>query len=407
MDSDGKMFKVCMITIKHSPFDDRLFYKEGRSLISNGYYVYITTAASRINEDYSKEYGNLKIEYIAVKTRSKVLNRVLALPMLFFKSLHTHADIYHSHEPETFPLAVLLKFFTGKRIIYDVYEYYPDVIPLSNGIYKYFLIFMTYIFEPLFCRFADGIITADSEIARRYIKFNKAVCTLYNFPCLDIFKPEAYKKEMAKKYKGKEVIIYVGGLSEVRGILELVKAVHNVSKKCPTVKLLLVGWFQEENFNKKCIEYIKSNDLGNNIELIGSVPHINIPEYIYSAQIGAVLLHPIQKFYKNIPTKQFEYMACKKPVVGSNLPTISQFINDAKCGILVNPTKIDEITDAILYLIEHPEEAKKMGENGRRAVLEKYNWKNEEEKLLNFYDKILEELSNENFCNRQNRTSET
>lgn len=383
------MTKVCMITIKHSPSDDRLFFKEGRSLISNGYYVYITTAVPKINEDYSKEYGNLKIEYIAVKTRSKVLNRVLALPMLFLRSLHTHADIYHSHEPETFTLAVILKIFTGKKIIFDVYEYYPDVISMSNGIYKYFLIFMIYIFEPLFCRFADGIITADGEIARRYNKFNKKVCTLYNFPCLDIFKPEAYNEELAQKYEGKKVIIYVGGLSEVRGIFELVKAVHNVSRKYSTVKLLLVGWYNEENFEKKCIEYIRSNNLEKNIELIGSVPHIKIPEYIYSSHIGAVLLHPIQKFYKNIPTKQFEYMVCSKPVVGSDLPPISRYINDAKCGILVNPTNIDEITDALLYLIEHPEEAKKMGESGRMAVLEKYNWKKEEEKLLTFYNKIL------------------
>jgi glycosyltransferase involved in cell wall biosynthesis len=380
--------KVCMITIKHSPFDDRLFYKESRSLLKNGYYVYIVGATNEDEKDV-ENYANLKIETFKIKTKSIIINRILALPMFFLKSLHTHADIYHSHEPETFLLAILLKIFTRKKIVYDAYEYYPDVIPLSKGLYKYFLIFITYLFEPLFCRFADGIITADSEIAKRYNKFNKNVCTLYNFPCLDIFKPQLNQKRASKKYKKQKVIIYVGGLSEERGIFELIKAVHIISKIHPSVKLLLVGWFGTKDFEKKCVEYIKSNNLERCVDFIGSVSHIEIPAYIYLANIGVVLLHPIPKFYKNIPTKQFEYMACNKPVIGSDLPPISKYVNDAKCGILVDPAKIDKIADAMLYLIKHPEEAKKMGENGRRAVIEKYNWGRMEEKLLKLYKVIV------------------
>ncbi len=384
------MTKVCMITIKHSPFDDRLFYKESRSLTSNGYYVHIVSASSGMGENNAKEYINGKIEYVIVKTKFLVLNRILAMPMLFLKSLQTHADIYHSHEPETFLITVLLKIFSRKKIIYDVYEYYPDVISLSSGFYKYFLMFMVYLFEPFFCIFADGIITADSEIAKRYNKFNKTICTLYNYPCLDIFEPKTNQNEITKRNGGKENIIYVGGMAEERGILELIKAVHDISKKRPQAKLLLVGGFAVESFESKCVEYIKSNNLDNNIELIGSVPHIKIPDYVRSANIGAVLLHSVPKFYKNIPTKQFEYMACSKPVIGSNLPPIARYINDAKCGILVNPTDINDIASAILYLIKNPIEAKNIGENGRKAILEKYNWNIEEKKLLAFYDRILE-----------------
>jgi len=58
------------------------------------------------------------------------------------------------------------------------------------------------------------------------------------------------------------------------------------------------------------------------------------------------------------------------------------------CGICVDSLKPRKIAKAIEYLIEHPEEAKKMGENGRKAVLEKYNWENESKKLLKIYKNL-------------------
>jgi len=59
------------------------------------------------------------------------------------------------------------------------------------------------------------------------------------------------------------------------------------------------------------------------------------------------------------------------------------------CGLTVNPLDPKEIASAVEYLIEHPEEARKMGENGRKAVLEKYNWENESKKLLALYEDLL------------------
>jgi glycosyltransferase involved in cell wall biosynthesis len=56
--------------------------------------------------------------------------------------------------------------------------------------------------------------------------------------------------------------------------------------------------------------------------------------------------------------------------------------------VLVDPTDPDAIAEAIVYLMEHPEEARRMGENGRRAVLERYNWEEIEGRLLEVYQAI-------------------
>jgi glycosyltransferase involved in cell wall biosynthesis len=382
---------VCMITLNHSPFDDRLYYREARSLLGKGYKVNVISAA--VDSNGKSIYPGFDVKYIKSDVDCKSLKWISTLSKLFLESMRTPSDVYHCHEPDTFLIAVLLKIFTRNRIIYDVYEYYEDVIPLSNGLTKYFLIFMTRIFEPLFCRLADGIIVADSEIARRYDRFNNNVCVLYNYPCLDVFGQECEESTIKAEYSGLHRVIYVGGLTEERGILDLIRAVHEVSKTHNSVKLILVGWFLTEEFRDKCIEYMKSNGLNEMVVIMGGVPHTEIPHIISSAELGAVLLHPIPKFYKNIPTKQFEYMACCKPVVGSNLPPIRSYIVEANCGILVNPIDVKEVADAINFLIEHPIEAKAMGLRGKRAFLDKYNWRNEEPKLLRFYEKIMGQVN--------------
>ena len=57
-------------------------------------------------------------------------------------------------------------------------------------------------------------------------------------------------------------------------------------------------------------------------------------------------------------------------------------------GICVDPGNVEEITGAIRYLLDHPEEARRMGENGRRAVKEAFNWNVEEAKLLELYAEL-------------------
>jgi glycosyltransferase involved in cell wall biosynthesis len=85
----------------------------------------------------------------------------------------------------------------------------------------------------------------------------------------------------------------------------------------------------------------------------------------------------------------FEYMAASLPVISSNNKLWKSIIDKHQCGICVDPMNPKEIAEAIQYIIEHPKEAEQMGINGKKAVLEIYNWANEEKKLLELYRNIL------------------
>jgi glycosyltransferase involved in cell wall biosynthesis len=87
----------------------------------------------------------------------------------------------------------------------------------------------------------------------------------------------------------------------------------------------------------------------------------------------------------------FEYMSAGVPVIASNFPLWREIVEGNDCGLCVNPLQPKEIAEAVDFLVANPERAKAMGRNGQRAVREKYNWGNEEMKLLSLYKQIFKE----------------
>jgi glycosyltransferase involved in cell wall biosynthesis len=108
------------------------------------------------------------------------------------------------------------------------------------------------------------------------------------------------------------------------------------------------------------------------------------------ASIGVITSLPYPNHTRCLPNKLFDYMLMSLPVVASNFPLYRGVVETHHCGLTVDPARPHEIARALVYLlIEHPREAQQMGANGRRAVLETYNWEKESQKLLQTYDTVL------------------
>jgi len=76
-------------------------------------------------------------------------------------------------------------------------------------------------------------------------------------------------------------------------------------------------------------------------------------------------------------------------VVASDFPLWREVVNKSGCGILVDPLDPRAIATAMAHLLHNPQKAEEMGQRGRRAVEELYNWESEKRKLLTLYEQLL------------------
>jgi glycosyltransferase involved in cell wall biosynthesis len=81
-------------------------------------------------------------------------------------------------------------------------------------------------------------------------------------------------------------------------------------------------------------------------------------------------------------------MSAGIPVIASNFPLWKEIVEDSQCGLCIDPLNIEEISEAILWMSKNPEEAKKLGQNGREAILKKYSWENEAARLVELYKSL-------------------
>ena len=103
------------------------------------------------------------------------------------------------------------------------------------------------------------------------------------------------------------------------------------------------------------------------------------------ARVGLLLFQPDPNHMESYPNKLFEYMAAGRPVITSDFPFWRQFVSELGTGLMVDPKDPQAIAEAISWILDHPREAEAMGERGRAAVMERFTWEREADKLVGLY----------------------
>lgn len=392
--------KICMILghdFLHPQIDPRP-YKEAKSLIKYGYDVFLVCWAA----DFTGEGRSLKNlspieEFEGIKIirvfqtlsppRSTVLTRgfqqLIAMKKMGERVIKLKPYAIHCHDLNTLLSGVMAKKRLKVPLVYDSHEDCPGMFePISIVISK-----LASILEKILLKYVDCVITVSGELVKKFKKHKQTnVVAIYNSRSLkELFKKEE-TKELKKELKisGDNFIVgYIGALSEKRGIDNLIKSIKYVDNK--DVKVLIVGGPENEVKNLRALA--EKDGVMDKVILTGHIPYFKVIPYFSLLNIGAVLFQPLPNHLIAAPNKLFEYMGVGLPLIVSGFPEMKHIVVDeSDCGIAVDPTNPEKIADAITYLLEHPEDAKKMGENGRKAVEEKYSWEKMEGRLFKVYE---------------------
>lgn len=149
--------------------------------------------------------------------------------------------------------------------------------------------------------------------------------------------------------------------------------------------MALGGEFESESLRSE----IRQLPGWGNVDELGFIDRESVATLMNRATIGLLLFDSVPNHVEALPNKLFEYMSASLPVIASNFPLWREIVEGSECGICVDPNDVPAIRETILSLLENEREARRMGENGRKAIEDLYNWEKERNKLLAVYETLI------------------
>ena len=356
---------LCFFSAFSRHDDEVLTYRHDKALKTVGWNtIYV------VNDDEPEtEKEGLKIIGTGKKQHSSYLSRFFVAPFQSYKVLKKiDADVYQTWCLENVLVCMLLK-LKGKKVVFQLREEHPYLYMLKKDkplwfrkmVVSIFLFLMKFFLR----RFDYVLATGDDEGEILKELGVKRYKIQGNFP----FVNWDFKLSLEDYLKRENRIIYFGSIYSYSCQEYLLKAME----KTPNVSYLLAGRFRGgERYHNELMKYPKWKD----VEFVDGFAIEELSGLMGRSTISNVLRDFSKTHYHNGNIgiiKIFESMEAGLPLICSDVPVYRKIWEEYKFGMLVDPKNPEQIAEAINYLAQHKEEAYKMGQEGRRAVIEKYN----------------------------------
>ncbi len=386
-----KKIKILMIALQHCANDDRIFYKEAISLKKHGYAVsyllltdedgYIKDMSGRIlNEKKENIFFLDGIKIIGLNPPKGILTSLLNKVFLgkfqeeiISTMLKENANIYHAHEPISLRIAMKASKITNNKVVFDSHESWVGGTIKEQLIKKKYLKKIKY------------LITVNSGILENLKKNTNFTCTeiIYNCSLPTLF---PFSKD-SPNINTPITLVHEGTLSFNRGLKNMMHALLLLRTQFPNIKLKIIG----DSPKKESVyisKFIVDNSLQKNMIQIGWVKYEDVSKNLKNCDIGLILYSPTKNNLFSTSNKLFNYIASGLAIVSVDLPETKKILKPLKNSIIVENSNDVKIAEGIIELISDPKlllEKKIASQN----AYQKYNWLEEEKKLINFYKKVL------------------
>lgn len=370
----------------HTPLDKRVFQKEAVSLAKAGLRVIHVapddTIYKRIEQD---------VELVTYRRRRGLSGRLRHLFSLYRLGARNRADVYHCNEVDSWLVGVLLKLRYRKRVVFDVHEHYRSVY--SRGGYPRWIGWiLTKVVHALFgvlIPLTDKIVFAKSSIVPDFTGSETKHVLARNYAPLDFqgaaeIRPRTEAGPAASD--APMTVVHIGAIARHRGWPELVEA---ISRTRSPVRLHVIGTFTDGSLTA----------FWNRVDDLGIRDRIRVDEWMayeeafkamVASDVGVVALQPgIQNHVFALPHKMFDYMLAGLAVIAPAFAVeVAEIVREADSGVLIDTSDATAITTTFDQLAADPAERIRLAENGRRAVLERYNWDAEARNLIRAYEQM-------------------
>lgn len=380
--------KILFLGFNHYSNDPRLFYRQMQVIYNHNpktRFLFLTYDREENEVDYTPNLHRIKMPLHIIHLRRNVILKILNLIFRHLRNYYYSIKVCRKLKPDWIQasdvrellIGVCCQITSGTKLIYDSHEdYVHQLIEYNNKFSSYFKAFLYSTIEHFFLRFPQAVFCTDEYQYKRMAKkvFGvKHLFLLRNFP---IASKTCRKTDFLTSKTLK--LVYVGSINKFRGILETVEYVQEFNNKYHSKKHLTLSIFSRPS--DLLTPYINFSD-------IIQEKYLNYPELmkaLRSYDVGICLWLPLKKFHRNLPIKNFDYMAAGLPVITSNFGNLKKYIDLSGAGIAIDPNSYEEFENAINMMFDH-NNRKLFSDNGRLYIENEGNFEKESVPYVRMY----------------------
>ncbi|MBK7785324.1 MAG: glycosyltransferase family 4 protein [Gemmatimonadetes bacterium] len=365
------MLRIAILTSVHAPFDTRIFQKEARSLARAGHEVHLFAP-----HDRDERRDGVFVHGLG-RPRNRIVRMVRMPLQLFAAAVRSRAQVCHFHDPELLFVGLALKLL-GRRVVYDVHEDVPKDLRAKPYLPRWARPGISVVVGALqrrIARLLDRVVVAREDLLPAF-QGHPGLVLVRNFPILEMFAQGGRPTDGS----GPPRLVYVGGLTPIRGVVEMIAALSLLPAGLEGVRLAIYGRFSA-GLQARC----EALPGWSRVDYHGEVAYARVVDGLAAADVGVVCFLPVPNNVNSGPTKLFEYMAAGLAVIASDFPMWREVVDGAACGLCVDPAEPAQIASAIVQLAADRSGTAEMGRRGRTAAVERYSWEAEATRLIAMY----------------------
>jgi len=349
-----------------------------------GYYVYYlsrqllemghdASVILRSKKDRDYTYNGVRVKEVRVsgippfnlRTFGKNLKQILN---------NGSADLVHSHSTSMPPLnincpVVVTGHWCMKEGVPVFYRPIKDLDALYRNLFLPFYVRTT----KKVIKSCNKLTVVSNSLRLEFEKhYNTKADVIFNGVDTDLFKSTHTEKENA--------ILFVGAFRMGKGVLDLLNIAGLLKKSHPGTKIYMIGGGPLKRYVQK---KLRKRGLFN-VQLVDSVTHDRL---VYYYNISRIFVLPT--YYEGLPNTILEAMACKLPVVATNVSGIPDQISEGVTGYMLSPGDVKGFYHRIVELLEDPEKQRIFGEKAREKILEKFTWPHIAKGIIGHYEELL------------------
>ncbi|QFS86924.1 MULTISPECIES: glycosyltransferase family 4 protein [unclassified Marinobacter] len=322
------------------------------------------------------------------------LRKLLNLPLWFnplwifriFRAVHQdNVDLIIVRDLPLVRSALILKRILGTKVVLDMAEVYPEMYASSAKFSDKSVVQrlvkspeVAERYESSVLPKLDHTLVMIEESRDRLLKKDipeQQISIVSNTPPIDKFSGSVHQHSGTSLH-----LVYVGFLTELRGLDLLIHAVAQYVKRGNTADSIRVDIVGKGASKPKLERLVTELGVAKSVTIHGWLSHESVNELMAAANVGSLTYRVCGHWNHTIPNKIFDYMLAGLPVLTTEVIPIRRIVEQSNCGLVCKDQNTADIAEKLEQLRD-PHLRQLLGRNGHNAVIETYNWENDKARL--------------------------